>query len=158
MQSKYVKQRKEFTTSSSDNNIYYEYSRCIQFHCENFLSTTSNSNFEKNDKEQRTLFVCCLGGPPYTTGAGSSTDIQRDLPTKFVQHCQKEWKADIITFILPIRYKKYHWGTTESTNTESVEEKWDCTTKELKSSTFFFRGKEQITQPSIIQTFVRKRG
>jgi hypothetical protein len=145
-------QREEFTTSMSE----YGYTHCIKFHCENFLSTKAN-NVEKNDTQRR-LYVCCLGGPPYTSGAGRSTDIQRDIPTKFVQHCQKEWNADIITFILPRRYQNHHWGTTDSDEESLDEEKWDCTAKELKSSTFFFQGKEQVTQPSIIQTFIRYRG
>ena len=52
------------------------------------------------------FLVCCLGGPPYTTGPGHGSKIQRDLPTQFVRHCQEEWNADVITFILPTRYRE----------------------------------------------------
>jgi hypothetical protein len=43
----------------------------------------------------------CLGGPPYTTGAGSGQDMQRDLPTRFLLHCQEEWQLTVLPFCCP---------------------------------------------------------
>jgi hypothetical protein len=85
--------------------------------------------------------VICLGGPPYTTGAGSDT-IQRDLPERFVSHCLDEWKALFVAFFLPRRYEGHAWDYRP------------VYTFELDSSTFFFHGKA-VPQPSILQCFTR---
>jgi hypothetical protein len=105
--------------------------------CKNFLETRC-SLYDTCCIPPR---VICLGGPPYTTGAGSGSDIQRDLPVKFIDHCTKEYKASVICFLLPTRYR----------DCVSVPEGFQQETLELNSSTFFFQGKTPVTQPSIIQ-------
>ena len=84
--------------------------------------------------------VICLGGPPYTTGAGSDT-LQRDLPERFVSHCFDKWKALLVSFFLPRRYEGHAWD-------------WSVQSFELDSSIFYFHGKA-VPQPSILQCFTR---
>lgn len=90
--------------------------------------------------------VVCIGGPPYTSGAGSGANISTDLPQQFLDHCIKEWNAHFVSFILPQRCKKHPL---------EMPDKWICETHEMASSTFYFQGKTPVTQPSIIQTFQR---
>ncbi|VEU43583.1 unnamed protein product [Pseudo-nitzschia multistriata] len=161
--------------SCKDSNDYR-----VLWECSSFFETTRQkclcsfeSAYGKRDETKR-LLVCCLGGPPYTSGQGSGSSIQRDLPTRFVKHCRNEWKADVVSFLLPARYREgMKHSITDCTftkraaaNAESVTHKntinhsiggaqqiWRCETEELKESTFFFRGKTKVKQPSIIQTF-----
>eukprot|EP00980_Cylindrotheca_fusiformis_P007944 scaffold1697_cov120-Cylindrotheca_fusiformis.AAC.26 len=105
----------------------------IIYTCQNFLST-------KLEVDTFQPQVFCLGGPPYTSGAGGSSDIRRDLPNQFIEHCLQEFKASIVCFLLPIRYREYH-------KLEGFEQQ----TMELKSSTFFFQGVKRVIQPSIIK-------
>ena len=87
-----------------------------------------------------------LGGPPYTSGAGSGSLVERDLPLAFFLHCANVWKAAFVAFILPVRYKARPMqlpGWTVETHALS------------ESSTFFFRGQESVVQPSIIQCCTR---
>lgn len=100
-----------------------------------FLSTRGRVVSEQDS------LVVVLGGPPYTTGAGTGVEMQRDLPEQFVSHCIDAWKARFVAFLLPQRYQKHSW-------------KWSCETHELSSSTFYFHGKP-VTQPSILQCFTR---
>jgi hypothetical protein len=93
------------------------------------------------------IVTVCLGGPPYSTGAGNSHNINRDLPMLFVQHCQDCWQADCIAFLLPERYREI--------NLNNEHPHWECETLELQSSTFYFQGKKKVTQPSILKTFLR---
>ena len=115
------------------------------------------------------ILVCCLGGPPYTTGQGSGKAIERDLPEQFVNHCFTEWKATVVSFLLPARYKrgmnklldnrkaasKPQIGTILATEgpTDRKRKRWSNEIVELEESTFFFRGTIKVTQPSIIQIF-----
>lgn len=89
--------------------------------------------------------VFCLGGPPYTSGAGSRGNIRRDLPTQFIRHCTQEYNATAVCFLVPARYKSIC----------HVEEGYVAQMLELKSSTFYFQGKVPVTQPSIIQCYER---
>mmetsp|Transcript_25020 Transcript_25020/g.54857 ORF Transcript_25020/g.54857 Transcript_25020/m.54857 type:complete len:540 (-) Transcript_25020:34-1653(-) len=162
-----------------DCSSFFETARqkCISSFDSSYVNVVSNSKSERG--EDKKMLVCCLGGPPYTTGQGSGSGIQRDLPTRFVQHCRNEWKADVITFLLPARYREeMQHNTTDCTfasrttaiaastgqdvvtavNTSTISQEtcrntWFCETEELKASTFFFRGTTRVTQPSIIQTF-----
>ena len=118
----------------------------------------------------RGLLICCLGGPPYTTGPGCGSNIKIDLPERFVDHCFTEWKADVVSFLLPNRYKDgmtnpVHDECTSTTRQQAGAidaggptndhraKRWSCETRELEASTFFFRGTTKVTQPSIIQIF-----
>ena len=87
-------------------------------------------------------FFVVLGGPPYTMGAGTGNEMQRDLPEHFVSHCLAEYEAHFVAFLLPRRYETYNWP-------------WPCQARKLASSTFCFHGKP-VTQPSILQCFTRK--
>ena len=183
------RQRKEFRpraasgtgTGAGTGDIYNDYP--VLWECKNFFDTTrencilgfdtisKSSNNNKNtgctltyhDKdtqpEDHELLVCCLGGPPYTTGQGSGSAMKRDLPERFIDHCFNEWKADAVSFLLPARYKectKPQAGTIATTGTTDFKTKrWICETQELDASTFFFRGTTKVTQPSIIQIFYR---
>ena len=120
-------------------------------------STYHDRDTQPGDHE---LLVCCLGGPPYTTGQGSGSAMKRDLPERFIDHCFTEWKADAVSFLLPARYKdrtRPQAGTIATTGTTDCkkEKRWICQTQELEASTFFFRGTTKVTQPSIIQIFYR---
>lgn len=95
-------------------------------------------------QESSTLVV--LGGPPYTSGAGSGENMDRSLPNVFLTHCVKTWKASFVAFILPERYRKCPMSVPG----------WTVQTHELDSSTFFFQGQQKTTQPSIIQCYTRK--
>ena len=128
----------------------------MEFTCQDFLTTIAHNDSTMPDDGD--AVVCCLGGPPYTTGAGSTTiessdratksaTIERDLPERFVVHCRKKWSADIISFLMPERYKRMDWGKDSN---------MVCATDELSTSTFFFRGNVEVTQPSILQTFIRE--
>ncbi|KAG7354214.1 hypothetical protein IV203_003570 [Nitzschia inconspicua] len=131
-------QRREFLESS--------YKGCFHWRHGNFLESRKEL-FPVGGNRSR-LATICLGGPPYTSGAGSSKDIQRNLPTLFIQHCQDEWEADCIAFLLPERYRAVGCITDDS---------WHCETQDLQSSTFYFRGTEKVTQPSILQILCRRR-
>lgn len=109
----------------------------IQCTCQDFLET------KYKDLHDDSPAVFCLGGPPYTTGAGSHGDIQRDLPTQFIRHCIQEFSARAVCFLLPVRYKTI-LHTEEGYRDEIME---------LKSSTFFFQGTVPVTQPSIMQCY-----
>ena len=173
------------TDTASRNGSQYQYH--VQCEARNFLETNKSETIYKDQ-----ILVCCLGGPPYTNGPGNNANIQRDLPTQFVRHCQKAWDADVITFLMPDRYKESsacsvddstftvtstklttddavtgptnpEVDVTDTTSTaagsfslgSSRDVRWICQTEELKESTFYFRGKIKIKQPSIIQSFIR---
>jgi hypothetical protein len=94
--------------SNNNNNNNNNINRAIADTCTDAKRSSNrniNNNNNNGDKTLKVL-VCCLGGPPYTTGPGHGNKIQRDLPTQFVRHCQEEWSADVITFILPTRYRE----------------------------------------------------
>jgi hypothetical protein len=114
----------------------------VSWTCQNILD---NQSFHE-DTPARPLVVC-LGGPPFTTGAGSSAEIQRDLTTLFIQHCIKKWSASVVCFLLPSRYR-------DCTTTLPAE--FQCETYSLQSSTFFFLGSLPVTQPSSMQCFSLK--
>jgi len=188
------RQRKEFRleldkSSSSRNEGIGDYP--IIWECKSFFNTTLEScihNFNMlsqkdsvqpdctpitHEGDTRTgkqdILVCCLGGPPYTTGQGSGKAIERDLPEQFVNHCFTEWKATVVSFLLPARYKrgmnklldnrkaasKPQIGTILATEgpTDRKRKLWSNEIVELEESTFFFRGTIKVTQPSIIQIF-----
>ena len=116
-------------------------SKCnIEWTCQNFLQSSS----PKHDKP---FITVCLGGPPYTSGVGSQSNMQRDLPDLFVAHCLKEWDAHIVCFLLPARYRE---------RPVVVPTGFEFKTYELDSSTFYFQGISKVTQPSIIQCFRRE--
>ena len=98
-----------FNTSNNDDNDNNNNKRFIADTCTDATRNNNrniNINNDNNGDETLKFLVCCLGGPPYTTGPGHGSKIQRDLPTQFVRHCQEEWNADVITFILPTRYRE----------------------------------------------------
>lgn len=111
--------------------------------------------------------VCCLGGPPYTTGQGSGSAMKRDLPERFVDHCYNKWKACVICFLLPARYRDDSCVSSESAflainppsgqNHGKDDDAWIRETHELEASTFFFRGTAEVTQPSIIKRLYRSQ-
>lgn len=117
----------------------------VSWTCSNFLESQCI-----NKKMTVKPLVVCLGGPPYTTGAGSSVEIQRDLPSLFIEHCFNEWGASLVCFLLPSRYK--NWDNTITLPSELHRE-----TFALQSSTFFFQGTFPVTQPSIIQCLSFKK-
>jgi hypothetical protein len=117
----------------------------VSWTCLNFLE----SKCIHKDKPAKPLVVC-LGGPPYTTGAGSRVEIQRDLPSLFIEHCIREWGASLVCFLLPSRYK-------DRDNMIALPSELHCETFALKSSTFFFQGTIPVTQPSILQCFTVKK-
>lgn len=121
--------------SSSSNAI------SIHWTCQNFLESSNTVHDEP--------FVICLGGPPYTTGAGSNENIKRDLPSQFISHCINEFNALVVSFLLPIRYR-------ESLG-EIVSKGYEQESHELPSSTFFFQGSTAVTQPSIIKLLYNNR-
>ncbi len=112
----------------------------ITYVCHDFLGTTRPSDCQG----QR---IVCIGGPPYTTGQGNLSNIQRDLPARFVHHCIEEWGAYVVSFLMPARYRK---AIIDVTN------RYQCETLELESSTFYFQGETQVTQPSIAQCYFEK--
>lgn len=117
----------------------------VNWVCQNFLKTP-----RAVAADLKGAMTICLGGPPYSAGAGSSASIngmQWDLPTRFVQHCLEEWKASIIAFLMPDRYRD-----TRIILGSGVT----CKTIELRSSTFFFQGRTAVTQPSILQCYIRQ--
>ena len=67
----------------------------------------------------------------------------------FVQHCQDEWQADYIVFLFPHRYREI--GNSINVSTMRI----GSVRQDLQSSTFYFQGKEKVTQPSILQTYIR---
>lgn len=106
----------------------------VQWRDGNFLASTSCC------VDHEATNVICLGGPPYTTGAGSD-ELQRDFPERFVSHCFDEWKALFVAFFLPRRFEGHAWGR-------------HVNTFELDSSMFYFHGKV-VPQPSILQCFTQ---
>lgn len=113
----------------------------LQWTCCDFL-TRSRPDTDKDD------LVVCLGGPPYTSGAGSGPEIQRNLPQLFLSHCLEEWNAEVVAFFLPKR--------CQSCPPEAPNE-WRMETQELDSSTFYFQGKVPVIQPSVLQCWCRER-
>ena len=87
-----------------NNNIILDNDNDEQYRTDEEMNNKRNNH--TNDNHETSFLVCCLGGPPYTNGPGNGSKIQRDLPTQFLRHCQEEWKADVITFILPTRYRE----------------------------------------------------
>lgn len=110
----------------------------VSWSCEDFLDTKRQAT---NDS-----IVVCVGGPPYSAGAGNAADMKLDLPTKFVKHCVTEWQANVVSFLLPERYRDVALDLPNG---------WGCETVDLSSSTFFFQGDTPVTQPSILQCFFR---
>jgi hypothetical protein len=90
--------------------------------------------------------VVVLGGPPYTSGAGSGEAMTLDMPNAFLQHCVDVWKASFVAFILPKRYK----------DSPMAMPGWTVETHELETSTFYFQGDRKVTQPSIIQSYTKE--
>lgn len=103
-----------------------------------FLATKNDADYSGH--------VVVLGGPPYTSGAGSGKNMERNLPDLFFKHCVETWNAVFVAFILP---KRYHC------NPINTEEGWRVETHRLESSSFFFQGNQKITQPSIIQCYIK---
>eukprot|EP00934_Nitzschia_sp_Nitz4_P001612 Nitzschia sp. Nitz4//scaffold13_size275219//140580//141689//NITZ4_000876-RA/size275219-exonerate_est2genome-gene-0.186-mRNA-1//1//CDS//3329536020//1612//frame0 len=114
-----------------------EYSVC--WSSRNFLETAREPSPDNT-------VVVCVGGPPYSAGAGNCQDMQRDLPTKFVLHCLQEWQAAVIVFLLPERYRDTTFVMPQHVRRETID---------LGSSTFFFQGTAKVTQPSILQCYTR---
>lgn len=108
-----------------------------------------SGDFLKTTKHPSALgaVVVVIGGPPYTSGAGCGNDIKRDLPELFLQHCVNEWSAEFVAFILPERYRK---------NPLQAANNYETKTYEMASSTFYFQGQREVTQPSIIQCWRKK--
>jgi hypothetical protein len=126
----------------------------IQWINQDFLKSTRPNDLVSHrpttiqpDLVDDSVLTVCLGGPPYSTGAGNNHAIRRDLPLLFVQRCQNYWHADCIAFLLPQRYRRIDGGDNHAD--------WKCETLDLQSSTFYFQGKEKVTQPSILKTFIR---
>ena len=119
----------------------------VSFQCQNFLESKFPVQDEGSDRNNtitnNNTIVCCLGGPPYTSGAGSGHDMQRDLPIQFIRHCLTEYQAKLICFLLPERYQKMKLDDT-------LFENYKVTIKELSNSTFYFQGNKRVTQPSIL--------
>ena len=139
----------------------------VQFTCQNFLETSFadyDDTTESKLNEIATIIVC-LGGPPYTSGSGSGTNMRRDLPEQFIAHCITKWNASTICFLLPSRYKTFDPTTLVhgypsppipspsqlSTQSSSLEDSWIVKNVELQSSEFYFQGSVPVIQPSIIQ-------
>ena len=114
-----------------------EYKDKVEWIAGDFLQSSPISH------ESETLVV--LGGPPYTSGAGSGARMEKDLPFAFLSRSVEVWKASFVAFILPVRYEaspmKVPGFTVQS--------------YKLESSTFFFQGRQEVIQPSIIQCYSR---
>lgn len=114
----------------------------VQWKTSSFFDTVRPTTRGTEDALESTVVVC-IGGPPYTTGAGSET-MERDLPQRFLNHCLSEWDAMFVAFLLPKRY---------DTKPLDVPQHWTVRTEELSSCTFYFRGNERVTQPSVLQVY-----
>jgi len=111
---------------------------------ENDVAVTEHHHLVRDDD-----MIVVLGGPPYTSGAGSGTKMERNLPDLFFQHCVKEWNAAFVAFILPERYR--------DNPIQAAIGSWIVETHELESSSFFFQGNHKVVQPSIIQCYVKTK-
>jgi hypothetical protein len=112
-----------------------EYKDKVEWIAGDFLQSKPDS------RESATLVV--LGGPPYTSGAGSGARLEKDLPFAFLSCCVDVWKASFVAFILPVRYEASPMQVPGFT----------VQSHELESSTFFFQGEQKVTQPSIIHCY-----
>jgi hypothetical protein len=104
-------------------------------------------DFLASAPSQADRFVIVLGGPPYTTGAGSGRSMRRDLPQQFWTHSVDVWNAQFVALLLPVRY---------AGSTLEISPDWNCETHSLVSSKFFLQGSIEVAQPSVLQTFCRK--
>ena len=132
------------------------YFSSIQWTCQDFLSARCHPDANITDS----TVVVCLGGPPYTKHPGGRTDSKedQDLPELFVRHCLEEYHAKIVCFLLPRRYQMSPMSLllpSSSSPSSSSALHIHCTTLELPSSTFYFRGTQKVKQPSIIQCFTK---
>jgi len=170
------RKRQEFvaknTESNSSDNM--EHDNCkssnytVFWDCKSFFETNREQGihrfdiFFKMDSDSTKanppdILICFLGGPPYTTGQGSGSAMKRDLPERFVDHCVHEWKADVISFLLPARYREdprkilCDGSLVATPNEHSDTNRWMRETQELEASKFLFRGTIEVTQPSIIK-------
>ena len=130
--------------------------------CTNALLEPSYVPRNTNDDDSTTNhLVVVFGSPPYTTGSGNGSKIKRDLPEKFVHHFIHNWNADLIAFILPKRYKSFHWDeilNIDNSHSTTATFKYSSEAIPLANSTFYENIPEgegesnmrQIQQPSVL--------
>ena len=123
----------------------------IEFQCQSFLASQAYNFIDT----QESSTVVAIAGPPY----GSKPE-ERDLPVQFVQHCMKEWNCKVIAFLVPQRFPKSiaGIGNDDSTKSSSVGLSYACHSEELANSTFFFKGKTAVKQPSRLQCYYQVGG
>jgi hypothetical protein len=116
---------------------------CIEWISGDFLQTSGPHHHNCTLGSETILAV---GGPPYTSGAGSGDSIQRDLPQLFLWHCIEVWNASFVIFLLPMRYKA---------KPMKLPSGWVVESHELEDNSFLFQGHTEVTQPSVIQCFFK---
>lgn len=127
----------------------------VSLSCCNFLETEVSNVTDDTDNVNRIVIV--IGGPPYTAGAGSSSDDEaslcRDLPMQFVRRAVEAYSAAVICFLMPARcagmdYVGDGWIPSRP--------RYEYETIPLKApSLFYFQGNEPVKQPSVVQCFWR---
>ena len=112
----------------------------MRFECCNFLETKRQDHVATDD-----ACVAFLGGPPYSANHGHGSNMDRDIPIRFVEHAASEWNAQLVFFLMPARCRACRY--------EALPEGYKRETLDLPSSTFYFQGKQPVTQPSVLQCF-----
>ena len=140
-----VCQKQYISSSEANHNSMLS----LQFHCQSFL-TSRLQDFVK-PRERKSTMIVAIGGPPY----GSKPE-ERNLPHQFVQHCMTEWDCQVIAFLVPQRFPKSLANVAnDDTDTKRSDLTFACHPEELAHSTFLFKGKTAVKQPSRIQCYYR---
>jgi hypothetical protein len=120
-------------------------------HSDTTTTSITTTAFDSSNDFDHGIRVVCVGGPPYTTGAGTGSDMKRDLPEQFIRLSVETLHADHIFFFLPQRYER-----DSPSLLKTLSEEWTYDTQPLPNSTFSFQGRD-ITQPSILQHWYKNK-
>lgn len=124
----------------------------------------------ERDEQRRPPVVCAVGNPPF--GDRVETASSTDLIQRFVVHAAREWRADVIAFIVPERCARTAYTSQTLAALASAEDRdaasdssadrtrcaWRVALSEpLESAHFEFRSTKRIKQPSALVIYARSR-
>jgi hypothetical protein len=110
------------------------------------------------------MHLVILGGPPYSSGLGCGSRIDRELPIHFIFHSIQDLGAEFVTFLLPIRCNKHVQQIKNRLNhriisdelgdSTGIHSSWICQAFNLDADSLFYFQGTQVIQPSVIQCWM----
>lgn len=132
----------------------------VSIECTNFLELTHAKLQEDIHKIRHTtenFHVVFVGNPPYSSGAGSGSGINRNLPSQFILHSITSLGAIYVSLIVPKRCNKK--GDVEETLKlleKETKVAWTCDSHELENCLFTFQD-DVVKQPSVLQCWSKSQ-